>query len=32
MELFNVSPGIAIVGGIITGLTALFLYNKLTGE
>lgn len=32
MELFNVSPGVAIVGGIVTGLTVLFLYNKFTGE
>jgi|GEM_PF-4329161 hypothetical protein len=32
MELFNVSPGVAIVGGILTGLVALFVYNKVTGE
>lgn len=32
MELFNVSPGIAVVGGIVTGLVALFIYNKFTGE
>jgi len=32
MELFNVSPGIAIFGGIVTGLVALFVYNKFVGE
>lgn len=32
MELFNVSPVMAIVGGIVTGLTVLFLYNKVTGD
>ncbi len=33
MELFNnVSPGVAIVGGLITGFVALFVYNKVTGE
>ena len=32
MELFNVSLGVAIVGGIVTGLIALFISNKLTGE
>lgn len=32
MELFNVSPGIAVVGGIVTGLVALFIYNKFIGE
>ncbi|EOO08293.1 hypothetical protein IGA_06357 [Bacillus cereus HuA3-9] len=32
MELFNVSPGIAVVGGIVTGLVVLFIYNKVTGE
>lgn len=32
MELFNVSPGVAIVGGTITGLVALFIYNNVTGE
>lgn len=32
MELFNVSPGVAIIGGILTGLIALFISNKLTGE
>ncbi|EJP95783.1 hypothetical protein IC5_05614 [Bacillus cereus AND1407] len=32
MELFNVSPGIAVVGGIVTGLVALFVYNKFVGE
>lgn len=32
MELFNVSLGVAIVGGILTGLLALFVYNKVTGE
>ncbi len=32
MELFNVSPGVAIVGGILTGLVALFIYNKVTGD
>ena len=32
MELFNVSPGIAVVGGLITGFVALFIYNKVTGE
>lgn len=32
MELFNVSPGIAVVGGIVTGLVALFVYNKFLGE
>lgn len=32
MELFNVSLGVAIVGGILTGLVALFVYNKVTGE
>lgn len=33
MELFNnVSPGVAIVGGILTGLVVLFVYNKVTGE
>ena len=32
MELFNVSPGVAIVGGILTGLVALFVYNKVTGD
>lgn len=32
MELFNVSPGIAVVGGIVTGLVALFVYNKFIGE
>jgi len=32
MELFNVSPSIAVVGGIVTGLVALFVYNKFVGE
>lgn len=32
MELFNVSPGVAIFGGILTGLVALFIYNAVTGE
>lgn len=32
MELFNLSPGIAVVGGIVTGLVALFVYNKFVGE
>jgi len=32
MELFNVSPIVGIIGGIITGLVALFVYNKVTGE
>jgi len=32
MELFNVSPGIAVVGGIVTGLVVLFVYNKFVGE
>lgn len=32
MELFHVSPGVAIVGGILTGLVVLFVYNKVTGE
>ncbi|SMD69400.1 hypothetical protein BACERE00176_00045 [Bacillus paranthracis] len=32
MELFNVSPVIAVVGGIVTGLVALFVYNKFVGE
>lgn len=32
MELFNVSPGVAVVGGLITGFVALFIYNKVTGE
>lgn len=32
MELFNVSPGIAVFGGIVTGLVALFVYNKFVGE
>lgn len=32
MELFNVSPGIAVFGGIFTGLVALFVYNKFVGE
>ncbi len=33
MELFsNVSPGVAIVGGIVTGLVALFVYSKVMGE
>lgn len=32
MEMFNVSPGVGIIGGIVTGLIALFISNKLTGE
>lgn len=33
MELLsNVSPGVAIVGGILTGLLALFVYNAVTGD
>lgn len=32
MEMFNVSPGVAVVGGILTGLVALFIYNKVTGD
>lgn len=32
MELFNVSPGVAIIGCILTGLVALFVYNKVTGD
>ncbi len=33
MELFsNVSPGVAIVGGIVTGFVVLFIYNKVMGE
>lgn len=32
MELFHVSPVMGIIGGILTGLVALFVYNKVTGE
>lgn len=32
MEMFNVSLGVAIIGGILTGLLALFVYNKVMGE
>lgn len=33
MELFsNVSPVMGLIGGIVTGLVALFIYNKVTGE
>lgn len=32
MELFNVSPIVGIIGGTITGLVALFVYNKFVGE
>jgi len=32
MELFNVSPVMGIIGGIVTGLVALFVYNKFMGE
>lgn len=35
MEFFivnDVNPGVAIIGGIVTGLIALFISNKLTGE
>lgn len=32
MELFNVSFGVVIVGGIVIGLIVLFLYNKFIGE
>jgi len=32
MELFNISPIGAVIGGLFTGLVALFVYNKVTGE
>lgn len=32
MDLFHVSPIEGLIGGIITGLVALFIYNKVTGE
>ena len=32
MELFHVSPLVGLIGGTITGLVALFIYNRFTGE
>lgn len=32
MELFNVSPIGAVIGGLLTGLVVLFVYNKVTGD